>query len=92
MGLSCFFTSPTHLCKLDIKQENQKECEIQGNIIDGVSNLSPSPFPNCDSYHAGASLENEAKEQAGNILSISVAAVPGFADSAQLSVIKKILS
>jgi len=87
----CNGDSMHHVSKgmIVIRVEDTLGFQIQGNTIDGVINLSPSPFQNCASYHGGASLENEAEQQAGNVRGISVAAVRGYADSPKPSLIKR---
>jgi hypothetical protein len=63
-----------------IRVEDTEGFEIKGNSIQNIENLSVAPFDpsGCESYHAGASSENEDEQQLGNIRAISIAAVRGF--------------
>jgi len=87
----CNGDSMHHVSKgmIVIRVEDTLGFEIQDNIIKGVTNLSPVPFQDCTDYHAGASSENEAEQQAGNVRGISVAAVRGYGHSRESSLIKQ---
>jgi hypothetical protein len=86
----CNGDSMHHVSKgmIVIRVEDTRGFEIQDNSIRDVTNLSFEPFQNCADFHAGASSENEAEQQAGNVRGISVAAVRGYSRSKEKSLIK----
>ena len=70
-----------------IRVEDTQGFDIRNNMIESIENLSPPAFAECDSFHLGASEENEGEQQGPNVRGISVAAVRGYANQ-RLSIIR----